>query len=138
MFTKEERSSFKYYFAHLCAYNMTALNLKAWKFKYIFHDFEKPWLKLILKDYKKVQKIHRENNKHHLQYKNPTKFDYKAMVIDWECSRFTKQDAPLNAAQTYEKILQSDKYSNEIKELLRKNIPPILELYKLTNYGEEK
>ena len=34
MFTKEERNSFKYWFAHWCAFQMTALNLKCWKFKY--------------------------------------------------------------------------------------------------------
>lgn len=56
MFTKEERSGFKYWFAHWCAFQMTALNLKCWKFKYLLHDIEKPWLKLIWKNYNKVQR----------------------------------------------------------------------------------
>ena len=30
LFTPEEKSGFSYYFAHLFAYNMTALNLKCW------------------------------------------------------------------------------------------------------------
>ena len=46
MFSKSERSSFKYWFAHWCAYNMTALNLGMWKPKYLLHDIEKPWLML--------------------------------------------------------------------------------------------
>lgn len=81
MFTKEERSGFKYWFAHWCAFQMTALNLKCWKFKYLFHDIEKPWLKLIFGD---------------------NKVDWEAMVIDWECSRFTKEAAQLNARETLE------------------------------------
>ena len=56
-FDKSDRSTFPYWFAHWCAFNMTALNLKKWKFKYLFHDFEKPWLKLFL-SYKKVQQFH--------------------------------------------------------------------------------
>ena len=47
MFTKEERSGFKYWFAHWCAFQMTALNLKCWRPKYLLHDIEKPWLKLL-------------------------------------------------------------------------------------------
>ena len=56
MFTKAERASFSYWFAHWCAYNMTALNLKCWKLKYLFHDIEKPWLMLFWRNYNKVQK----------------------------------------------------------------------------------
>ena len=100
MFTKEERSTFKYWFAHWCAFQMTALNLKAWKFKYLFHDIEKPWLKLIFNgDYKKVQKYHRKHSKHHPEYLdvNPNKVDWEAMMIDWECSRFTKEAQPNGA-----------------------------------------
>lgn len=91
MFTKEERSTFPYWFAHWCAFNMTALNLRIWKFKYLFHDIEKPWLKLILKDYTKVQKIHRQTKRHHLEYKGKKGIDCEALIIDWECSRFTKK-----------------------------------------------
>ena len=31
MFTKEDRSSFKYWFAHWCGFQLTALNLGIWK-----------------------------------------------------------------------------------------------------------
>ena len=70
MFSKEERSTFPYWFAHWCAFNMTALNLRWWKPKYLFHDIEKPFLMLLWKDYTKVQKWHRTHNNHHLEYKN--------------------------------------------------------------------
>ena len=87
MFTKEERSGFKYWFAHWCAFQMTALNLKCWKPKYLLHDIEKPWLKLLWGDYKRVQRWHREHNSHHLEYffTHKGKADWQAMVIDWEC-----------------------------------------------------
>ena len=126
-FTKAERSSFKYWFAHWCAYQLTALNLHQWKVKYLLHDIEKPWLKLFL-PYEKVQKIHRRNNAHHLAYKDIYKIDWLALVIDWECSRLTKIQAPMNARETYEKyITQTDVYSLELIELMKLNIPPILE-----------
>lgn len=105
MFTKEERSTFPYWFAHWCAFNMTALNLRCWKFKYLFHDIEKPWLMLLWKDYNRVQKYHRSHNRHHLKYNGSKEYDFEAMIIDWECSRFTKSAAQLNARQEYEALL---------------------------------
>ena len=44
-FTKEQRSSFSYWFYHVLAFNLVAKELHCWKLKYLFHDFEKPWLK---------------------------------------------------------------------------------------------
>ena len=127
MFTKEDRSTFPYWFAHWCAFQMTALNCKAWKFKYLFHDMEKPFLKLFL-DYKDVQRFHRRHNKHHpewleaqlMQYNYYEdgesgikdvldRFDFEAAAIDWECSRFTKLAQPLNA---YEECLRLTEYNN--------------------------
>lgn len=109
MFEKSERSTFKYWFAHWCAFQLTALNLRAWKFKYLFHDIEKPWLRILFKgDYKKVQSWHRKHNNHHLQYRS--KKDYIAMILDWECSKFTKTSSPYSAYEWYLK-----KY-NEVSE----------------------
>lgn len=127
MFTKEERSSFKYWFAHWCAFQMTALNLKCWKFKYLFHDIEKPWLKLFL-TYDRVQHMHRTLNNHHLQYKHPNRIDWEAMVIDWECSRFTKESAPLTARETMMMKIRKD---NSLKHILLTNMLPILDKYKI-------
>lgn len=135
MFKPEEKSSFKYYLAHLCAYNMTALNLGCWKAKYLLHDFEKPWLKLWFGDYSKVRKWHRRHNRHHLGYKYPEKIDWEALIIDWECSRFTKLDSPKTARELYEysitKRVESGEISKYIANLMKTNIPQILERLKL-------
>lgn len=127
MFSKEERSSFKYWFAHWCAFQMTALNLKCWKFRFLFHDIEKPWLKLILRNYQKVQKWHRYHNKHHVEYfiEHDTA-DYLAMVIDWECSRFTKESQPLNARQELENVLKRMDLSTSQKHNLEINVNKVL------------
>lgn len=127
MFTKEERSSFKYWFAHWCAFQMTALNLKCWKFKYLFHDIEKPWLRLFM-SYNKVQQFHRKHNAHHLQFKHQNRIDWEAMVIDWECSRFTKEAAPLTARETMIMKIRKD---NSLKHILLTNMLPILNKYKI-------
>lgn len=124
MFTKEERSTFKYWFAHWCAFQMTALNLKAWKPKYLLHDIEKPFLKLFL-PYKKVQQLHRKYNRHHLEYwRDVNKIDIDAMIIDWECSRFTKISCPLNATETwvYEKNKAYDTGNMHIYAFLRNKV----------------
>lgn len=97
-----KKSSFKYWFAHWCAFNMTALNLGCWKVRFLKHDWEKPWLLVFLKDYKKVQKIHRSFSSHHLGNDLPK--DWLGMVIDWECSRFTKPQAQLTARETMEQL----------------------------------
>lgn len=133
MFSKEQRSTFPYWFAHWCAYQMTALNCKAWKFKYLFHDIEKPFLKLFL-PYKKVQTIHRKHNRHHPEwlenklakyyyetsYDNIyelqeflNKFDYEGAIIDWECCHFTKAEEPLDAHEEYNRVMDIDYFHNK-------------------------
>lgn len=120
MFSKEERSSFSYWFAHWCAFQMTALNLHTWRFRFIFHDMEKPWLKLFW-PYDKVKKFHRTHNRHHPEYDG--RKDWLGMVIDWECSRFTKTAAPMNAIETLESMkTRKPRWYPEMK----KNIEPIL------------
>lgn len=127
MFSKEERSSFKYWFAHWCAFQMVALNCKCWKFRFLIHDIEKPWLKLILRDYYKVQKLHRKHNKHHVEYFiEHNTADYLAMVIDWECSRFTKEAQPLNARQELENVLNRKELTDFQKDRLEYNVKKIL------------
>ena len=124
MFTKADRGGFKYTFAHWCAYQMTALNLGIWKFKYIFHDFEKPWLMLLWRDYKKVQAWHRKHNKHHMEYEG--KWDAEAMIIDWECSRFTKTASPMTARETYEKFVNQKFKNTPYVKRLKEEILPVL------------
>lgn len=101
-FTKQERSSFPYWFSHWCSFNLVALTLGVWKFKYLFHDWEKPWLRLFL-PYKNVQKYHRRHSRHHIEYykrHGVEKTDWVGMAIDWECSNLTKIESPRNAADT--------------------------------------
>lgn len=97
-FTKDQRSTFQYWYYHWKAFNLTALSLDVWKFKYLFHDIEKPWLKLFW-PYWKVQVFHRTHNAHHLEYRKAPYYDYEAMVIDWECSGLTKVACPRTAIQ---------------------------------------
>lgn len=106
-FDKSSRSTFPYWFYHWYAFNKTAKKLGVWRPKYLLHDIEKPWLKLIW-DYKKVQTWHRIHNSHHLQY--PGKINLVEMAIDWECSGMTKTACPLNARQEWERV------KNEYKE----------------------
>ena len=127
MFTKADRSSFKYWFAHWCGFQLTALNLGIWKPKYLLHDIEKPWLKLLWKgDYKRVQKWHRTHNKHHLEYglkHGWNAIDWEALMIDWECCGLSKQEAQLDARETLEYEINRDKwkpYAKEIKSRLER------------------
>lgn len=99
-FTKQQRSTFSYWLWHNLAFNYTAIKCKAWKFKYIFHDMEKPFLMLLWRDYKRVQEFHRNHNRHHIEYPKYNKWDLEAMIIDWECSGLTKTASPLNAIDT--------------------------------------
>ena len=136
MFTKEDRSTFPYWFAHWCAYNMTALNLKCWKFKYLFHDIEKPFLKLFLQ-YKDVQTWHRKHNKHHPEWlehkieecekyyefeeipKLIEDYDYECTLIDWECSRFTKISQPLDAKGEFKRVFNKEYFSKKYPHIKR-------------------
>ena len=121
MFTKADRSSFKYWFAHWCGFQLTALNLGIWKPKYLLHDIEKPWLKLLWKgDYKRVQKWHRTHNKHHLEYglkHGWDEIDWEALMIDWECCGLSKQEAQLDARETLEYEINRDKWKPYTKEI---------------------
>lgn len=127
-FRKSDRSSFKYWFAHWSAFQMTSLNHKVWRWKYLLHDIEKPWLKLFCK-YPTVKEFHRTHADHHLDYGKLhgwCKMDWTAAVIDWECSRFTKMDAQLNARETLELQMKKDKWSDSDKVLIKHNIEMVL------------
>lgn len=97
-FTKDQRSSFSYWFWHWLAFNDCAREWKVWSFHHLFHDIEKPFLRLIF-PYRLVQKWHRRNNAHHLEYRHPEKRKWVDMVIDWEASGRTKVACPYNAIE---------------------------------------
>ena len=141
-FTKEQRSSFTYWYYHWKAFNLTAYHLGHWRFKYLFHDIEKPWLMLFWKDYNRVQKWHRTHNNHHVEFDGL--WDAHAMIIDWECSRFTKIDAPMDAWQTLQKMMNESKdkkyrrklYENLAGALYDLNLTSIIGINILFNYIE--
>lgn len=115
-FLKNNRSSFTYWYYHWKAFNLTAKYLGCWKLKYLLHDIEKPWLKLIL-PYGLVQKLHRENNSHHREYKKGEDFiDFEAMIIDNECSRFTKVEAQLTAKEFLQELINKQKVSTNFAD----------------------
>ena len=99
------------FWAHWMSFQMTAINLRVWKFKYLFHDWYKPWLKMFGMEYKKIQKFHKEHSNHHLEHlmllNNPHRFDWEALIIDWECSQYTKEACPRNARQEMEYIIEN-------------------------------
>lgn len=112
--------NFKYWGKHWFAFNNTAIRLHCWKLRFIFHDWEKPWLQIIL-NHKRVSRLHRKWSRHHAEYMFPSHLDFLAMVIDWECSAVTKPTKPLNARET------CDKYY----PYLRDKVYPILEKLKI-------
>lgn len=134
MFTKEDRSSFKYWFAHWCGFQLTSLNLGIWKPKYLLHDIEKPWLKIFWKgDYKRVQKWHRTHNKHHLEYglkHGWDNIDWEALMIDWECCGLSKQEAQLDARETLEYEINRDKWK-PYADQISNHLNPLLNKYNL-------
>lgn len=131
-FDKSERSSFYYWFSHWCAYNLVAIKLGVWKPKWLLHDIEKPWLKLIWGDYKRVQKWHKHHNKHHIfsgRRYGINKVDWLAAVIDWEASRYSKSSCRRTALEEANHIVSGAevKYTKDEIEEVRKNVFPILE-----------
>ena len=119
MFTLEQRGTFKYTLAHVLAYNSVAISLGVWRPKYLFHDWEKPWMLMFAKGLKKsgllkqepyewVRAWHKTHRKHHRQYYVPATMlhsgrmpNVREMIIDWECSRFTKSIFKRTAYEYY-------------------------------------
>jgi hypothetical protein len=67
--------------------------------KGLLHDLDKIWLYIRYSDDKYIQKRHRENSSHHIEYKKG-KLDYVQMIIDFECCHMTKKDKPMRAHET--------------------------------------
>jgi hypothetical protein len=123
---------------------MTALNLRCWKPRFLLHDWYKPWLRLFL-PYSTVQKIHKQNSKHHLEWfdkhgytlKNIYRFDWDSLIIDWECSRFTKEASQINAYRKWEKVVDGLNPNNRNESLLREALVVIV-YKKLKKLGLEE
>lgn len=117
-----------YWFKHWLAYQLIAFKYKCWKWRFLFHDIEKPWLQLFI-SHDKVSKWHREHSRHHVEYKGSKKLDYLGMIIDWECARYTKPNKPLNARKTFE--LYCKNYPGNNFDNFKINITYLLNKYKL-------
>lgn len=118
MFTKKDRGTFKYTIAHVLAYNSTAIVLGQWRPRHLFHDWEKPWMLLIAKlaykihilnedPYQWVRSWHKTHRKHHCDYYRDATLTKPRkdvcpvdIIIDWECSRYTK--GYMKGASAYE------------------------------------
>lgn len=48
LFNDNEKSSFPYWYAHWKAYNKVAREWGVWRFRYLFHDIEKPFMRLFM------------------------------------------------------------------------------------------
>ena len=122
-FTKDKRSTFSYWFWHWLAFNLTAKEYGLWKPKYLIHDLEKPWLRLVL-PYNKVQQIHRTHNNHHLEY--PGEKDWEALFIDWKCSHLTKEASPKRALEEAQYKLETGEMTYRDYQKFLSTVLPIL------------
>lgn len=62
------------------------------------HDLDKVVLYFFL-GRELTSRIHKNFALHHIK-RAKTEKDFKEMIVDWECARFTKPDKPLNAYDT--------------------------------------
>ena len=123
-FEKKDRSSFNYWFNHWKAYNWVAWRLGVWSPRFLLHDIEKPWLMWLWKDYPKVQKYHRTHSRHHLAYQGKKERDWLGIVLDWECSRYTKIASPRTARQEAERVEREGTIQEAT--MVRRHIYPVL------------
>ena len=125
---KSSKYTFKRWFEHCCAFNMLASQAGVWKFRYLFHDLDKPFMSLLFSE-NKVRKIHRDWFNHHCEcrFNCPQTVDWEAVAVDWECSRYSKS----NILSAYETMLlwldpNEPRYSIDNFKILVKNLFPIL------------
>lgn len=108
--------------------------------RYIYHDMDKVIMNLLNIPFNDIKRIHRENNQHHyIIGKVYDRYDYMEMIIDWESSRYTKKDKPLNAKNTLIKYY-NDIYGDVmpiLKEMRLDNDSDVLDerVSKLINYN---
>lgn len=108
-FGPDKRGHFIYWCWHWVAFQYVAIDLRAWRPRFLFHDIEKPFLMLLWKDYKRVQQYHRNHSRHHLEYKGKKEYDWLGMLIDWECAHLTKIAKPLNAIEKLRDLVKKNR-----------------------------
>ena len=108
-FTKSDRSTWRYFWAQRSAIQMVAITLGVRRPKHLFHDWYKPWLKMFGIPYKDIQHIHRRHSNHHLEWldrHSPANMDWISLIVDWECSQYTKEACYRNAREEMEWIIE--------------------------------
>lgn len=115
---KSRIDNIRYTLKHRVAFRMVEkqlygkISIRGW-----LHDLDKVFLYTLLGK-EKTSKLHKKYARHHKNSAR-TKADFKEMVIDWECARYTKPDKPLNAYDTLYKYYPEleDKILPILKEL---------------------
>lgn len=127
-FTKADRSTWRYFWAHWCAFQMVAITLGVWRPKHLFHDWYKPWLKMIGLKYSFIQHFHRTHANHHLEWldgHSPASMDWISLIVDWECSQYTKEACYRNAREEMEWIID-DTNDDFLRYVLERYMEPEL------------
>lgn len=118
LFSVKECATPLYWFAHWCAVNLTAANLGVWKWKYLLHDIEKPFLMFLWNDHERVQKWHVQHSKHHEQGKAIEDVDRIEQMLDWEANHLSKEFAQRTAREYYEYRKAKGKFCERECELI--------------------
>lgn len=142
----------QYHFAHWCAFNMLAMNLGVWKFHHLFHDWYKPLMNDVLllfyeidriyssivhrsysdvsRSYSIVHKFHQKYSNHHLEYFYRTgKCNWLDLILDWECSGYTKEQGKLSAREYLNKLISEGEIQSSSTEA--RMITELLDKYEL-------
>ena len=82
------------------------------------HDLDKMLLYLFVPWEDAIQ-YHMTHRKHHLECEGPKSYeDLLEMVIDFECSPYTKPDKPLNCYDFVQKLVRENRIDGEMAEKL--------------------
>ena len=122
-FTLDECATFGYWLAHYLVVNVLAIKCNVWTPRYLLHDIEKPFLKLIWVDADKVQEFHVKHARHHPQNKPFDRIYLEEMLLDWESARYSKEFAPLSAREFYEqKYKGKTKFTEEQQKRIEETL----------------
>jgi len=94
--------------------------------KYKFHDLDKIFMYILIPfiGTKRIKKIHKAINRHHIIDTKRRSCNYEEAIIDWECSRSTKPDKPYTARDVanFPKFKNTKHYPELIKQLNKFNL----------------
>ncbi|MCQ2738224.1 MAG: hypothetical protein MJ224_06410 [archaeon] len=99
---------------------MTAMNFGVWKLHHLFHDWYKPWMALFV-DYNKMHNYHITHSNHHIEhYRLTDKCNWLDLVIDWECSQYTKVHGKRTAREFLEFMTSNHEISSTEYDFINK------------------